>query len=186
VAATGRRLLSPSDPTVTLTRLQSGIGTVSLQLAVATTAGQLRLGCLYELADGTSSTVQPEQGERTAPPSSRRPVLLARHDRFEQLDLDARQIRRLRRAVVTARSSDARPPAWTGTILLTTYGGARVEVPLDTLEGGDVAVLFSLYQLRGELVVRAEMQALFGGLREAARGYGFERITWLDANTPLR
>ena len=46
-------------------------------------------------------------------------------------------------------------------------------------------MLLSLYQVRGELVLRAEMQTLFGDVREAARAYGFDRITWLDGRTPV-
>jgi hypothetical protein len=39
--------------------------------------------------------------------------------------------------------------------------------------------------VRGELVLRAEMEIVPGGVREAARGYGFDRITWLDDRTPV-
>jgi hypothetical protein len=88
--------------------------------------------------------------------------------------------------VVYASPAGGAPPGWSGTVILSTYGGSRAEVPLDSLQSGDVAVLLSIYQVHGELVVRAEMQPLFGGVREAARAYGFDRITWLDLNTPLR
>jgi hypothetical protein len=56
---------------------------------------------------------------------------------------------------------------------------------MDVLEGGQVAVLMSIYQVRGELVLRAEMQTLFGDVRDAARAYGYDRISWLDDRTPV-
>ncbi len=43
----------------------------------------------------------------------------------------------------------------------------------------------SIYQVRGEFVVRAEMQTLYGDVREACRAYGYDRITWLDDRTPV-
>jgi hypothetical protein len=43
----------------------------------------------------------------------------------------------------------------------------------------------SLYNVRGEFVLRAEMQALNGGVREACRAYGYDRITWLDDRAPV-
>jgi len=46
-------------------------------------------------------------------------------------------------------------------------------------------VLMSIYQVRGELVLRAEMQTLFGDVRDAARAYGYDRISWLDDRTPV-
>jgi len=179
-----RQVLTPAAPTVTLTRLQSGIGTVTVELAVGTSG--VRLGGMYELADGTQSTVQQSQGERTAPPGARRPVIVAGRDRFEELGVDARRCRDLRRLIVYALPPAGASPAWTGTVILRTYGGARLEVPLDGLQAGDVAALLSIYQMRGEFVVRAEMQTLLGRVRELARAYGFEGITWLDPDTPLR
>ena len=74
---------------------------------------------------------------------------------------------------------------WGGTLLTTTFGGARVELPLESLQSGDSAVLLSLYNVHGEFVLRAEMQTLFGDVRECARSYGFDRITWLDDRSPV-
>ncbi len=87
--------------------------------------------------------------------------------------------------MVYAFSENRQPLRWGGTLIITTHGGARIETPLDVLQGGEIAVLTSLYQVRGELVVRAEMQTLFGDVREAARAYGFDRISWLDGRTPV-
>ena len=180
-----RFITSPSAPTVTLTPLQSGIGTLTIEAAASDEVGDLRLGCAYELADGFELTVQMTQGNRFAPPHSKRPVIVGGHDRFERVQVDLRQCRSLKRLVVYAFSESRQPLRWGGTLIITTHGAARIETPLDVLQGGEIAVLTSLYQVRGELVVRAEMQTLFGDVREAARAYGFERISWLDGRTPV-
>jgi uncharacterized protein involved in tellurium resistance len=180
-----RFITSPTDPTVTLTPVQSGIGTLTIEAATSDEVGDLRLGCAYELAGDFEQTMQMTQGNRFAPPHSKRPVIIGGHDRFERIQVDLRQCRALRRMVVFAFSEKRQPINWGGTLILTTHGGARIEIPLDALQGGEIAVLISIYQVRGELVVRAEMQTLFGDVRDAARAYGFDRITWLDGRTPV-
>ena len=67
-----RLILTPSEPTVTLTRLQSGIGALSVEAAVSDEVGDLRLGCVYELDSGLQMTMQMTQGSRLAPPHSKR------------------------------------------------------------------------------------------------------------------
>jgi uncharacterized protein involved in tellurium resistance len=178
-------VLTPTDPTVTLTRLQSGIGTLTIEAAASSEVGDLRLGCAYELTSGLQMTMQMTQGNRFAPPHSKRPVLVGGHDRFEKVSVDLRQCRGLRRLIVYAFSESRQPLRWGGTLIASTFGGGRAEIPLETLQGGDIAVLLSIYQVRGELVLRAEMQALYGDVREAARAYGYDRITWLDGRTPV-
>ncbi len=180
-----RLLLSPTEPTCTLSRLQTGIGSLTFDAACSAEVGDLRLGAIYELFSGPCSTVQLAQGNRVAPPNSRRPVILASHERFERVALDLRQCTDVRRLVLYAFSESRKPLAWGGTLITTTFGGGRAELPLDTLQSGDIAVLLSLYNVHGEFVLRAEMQTLFGEAREAARAYGFERITWLDDRTPV-
>ncbi|MDQ6851448.1 MAG: hypothetical protein M3070_16210 [Actinomycetota bacterium] len=184
VRAAERVLLTTTEPTITLGRLQSGIGSLTIEAACSAEVGDLRLGCLYELYSGPSSTVQLPH-KRVAPPKSRRPVIIASHDRFERLAIDLRQCVDLRRLVVYAFSESHTPLVWGGTLITSTFGGGRVELPLDTLQSGDIGVLLSLYNLHGEFVLRAEMQTLFGEVREAARAYGFERIAWLDNRTPV-
>jgi hypothetical protein len=185
VAAGGRVILRPVDPTVTLTRMQSGIGRLRMEAACSGEVGDLRIGCAYELTSGVSGTVQMTQGNRLAPGNSRRPVVVAGHETFEHIDVDLRQTRDLRRLIVYGFSESRSPLKWGGTLVTTTFGGARVELPLETLEGGAVAVLQSVYVVDGEFVLRAEMQTLYGDVREAARTYGFDRITWLDDRTTV-
>ena len=165
--------------------MQSGIGTVRIEAACSPEVGDLRIGCAYELLSGQSGTVQLTQGSRFGPAHSKRPVLLAGKETFEHIDIDLRQARELRRLVVYAFSESRTPLKWGGTLITTTFGGARVELPLETLDGGNVAVLQSLYVVDGEFVLRAEMQTLYGDVREAARAYGYDAITWLDDRTPV-
>jgi uncharacterized protein involved in tellurium resistance len=185
VRAGERVILTVTEPTVTLTRLQSAIGTLTFEAACSAEVGDLRIGCAYELSSGATSTVQLTQGNRTAPPRSRRPILVAAHDRFETVAVDLRQCPDLRRLIVYAFSESRAPLRWGGTLIITTFGGARVELPLESLQSGDSAVVLSLYNVHGEFVLRAEMQTLFGDVRECCRTYGFDRITWLDDRTPV-
>jgi uncharacterized protein involved in tellurium resistance len=185
IAAGGRLILTPTAPTVTLTRVQSGIGTLSIEAACGPDVGDLRLGAAYQLGSGVASTVQMTQGERFAPPHSRRPVIVSGRDRFEQLRIDLRQAGEVRRLIVYAFSANRAPLSWSGTLIVTTFGGGRLEVPMESLQGGQVAVLLSLYNVRGEFVLRAEMQALNGDVREAARAYGYDQIAWVDDRTPV-
>jgi uncharacterized protein involved in tellurium resistance len=179
-------ILGPQNPTVTLTRLQSGVGTLTVEAAVAASVGDLRLGVAYQLASGRSSTVEHHAGRRFAPPNeTRRPVLMASRQQFERIAVDLRQIADLERMVVYAFSGDGSPLRWGGTLLVTTFAGDRIEMPIDLPPTAAVAVLASAYNVRGQLVLRSEMDLIGHSIREACRGYGFDRITWLDDRTPI-
>lgn len=184
VRAGGQQLLGITEPTVTLTRVQSGIGQLAIEAVCSPEVGDLRLGAAYQLRGGGSSTVQYAGGNRFAP-SSRRPLIVAGRDEYEHLRLDLRQVRELERLAVYAFSESRAELTWGGTLVLTTFGGGRVELPLETLFAGRVAVLMSIYNFDGELVVRAEMETITGDVREAARAYGYDRITWRDDRTPV-
>jgi uncharacterized protein involved in tellurium resistance len=185
VRAGARTILTVAEPTVTLTRLQSAIGTLHFEAACSDEVGDLRIGAAYQLRSGQSSTVQLTGGNRLAPPRSRRPILISAHERFGTISVDLRQSRELERLAIYAFSESRTALSWGGSLIVETFGKARIELPLDSLQGGDVAVLMSLYNVRGEFVLRAEMQALNGGVREACRAYGYDRITWLDDRTPV-
>lgn len=179
-----QQLLDFRNPTVVLTRVQSGVGQLEVEAAVSPAAGDFRLGAAYELTSGITSTVQLAGGNRFAP-SSRRPVIVAGRDEYDHLRVDLRQVRDVRRLAVYAFSESRTDLEWSGTVVVTTSGGGRAEVPLEPLYRGRVAVLLSIYQLDGELVVRAEMQTIAGDVREAARAYGFDRIAWRDDRLPI-
>jgi len=185
IAAGQQQLLTVTTPTVTLTRVQSGVGHFEVEAVCSREVGDLRLGAAYQLTTGETSTVQYAGGERFAPASARRPVLLAGRDQYEHLSIDLRQVRRLERLAVYAFSESRTPLAWGGTLVATTFGGARIELPLENLYEGTIAVLMSIYVVDGEMVIRAEMETITGDVREAARAYGYDRITWRDDRTPI-
>jgi hypothetical protein len=185
VGARQQYLLSIAKPTVTLTRAQSGIGQLSIEAVCSPEVGDLRLGAAYQFRSGGSSTVQHADGHRFAPPSSRRPVLVATREEYERISVDLRQVRDIERVGIYAYSESRAELTWGGTLVLSTFGGARVELPLETLDAGRIAMLMSLYNLDGELVIRAEMETVAGDVREAARAYGYDRITWRDDRAPV-
>jgi uncharacterized protein involved in tellurium resistance len=184
VRAGEQHLLDVKRPTVTLTRVQSGIGQLGIEAVCSPDVGDLRLGAAYQLRAGPTSTVQYAGGNRFAP-SSRHPVIVAGRDEYEHLRIDLRQVRELERLAVYAFSESRVELTWSGTLVVTTFGGARIELPLETLHPGRVAVLTSIYNLDGELVIRAEMETISGDVREAARAYGYDRITWRDDRSPV-
>jgi uncharacterized protein involved in tellurium resistance len=182
--AGAQQLLGVTAPTVTLTRVQSGIGQLEIEAVCSAAVGDLRLGAAYRLADGTSSTVQYTDGNRFAP-SSREPVIVAGREEYEHLRLDLRHVRMLERMAIYAFSASRTELTWGGTLVVTTFGGGRIELPLESLHPGRVAVLMSIHNLDGEFVIRAEMETILDGdVREAARAYGYDRITWRDDRSP--
>jgi hypothetical protein len=186
VGGRDQHLLSRTSPTVTLTRVQSGVGHLTIDLLTSAEVGDLRLGAVYQFRSGGSSTVSLADGRRFAPLSGRRPVLLAgREDDADRISVDLRQIGDIERVAVIGYSVSRQTLAWGGTLVVTTFGGARLELPLDALYRGSLAVLLSLYNVAGELVVRAEMETIAGDVRQAAAAYGYERIAWRDDHTPV-
>jgi uncharacterized protein involved in tellurium resistance len=184
IRAGAQQLLTIKEPTVTLTRVQSGIGQLQIEAVCSPDIGDLRLGAAYQLADGVTSTVQYTDGNRFAP-SSRQPVIVAGRDEYEHLRIDLRQARAMERLAVYAFSQSRTELHWGGTLVVSTFGGSRIELPLETLHPGTVAVLMSIYNFDGEFVVRAEMETITGDVREAARSYGYDRITWRDDRSPV-
>lgn len=180
-----RTILNHKSPTLTLSRTQSGIGTLTFEAACSDEVGDLRLGCAYQLTSGQTSTVAASGGNRLAPPRSRRPVLIGGHERYERISVDLRQCREIERLAVYAFSESRAQLSWGGTLIVTTFRGAKVELPLEQLAPGGVAVLLSLYNVAGEFVLRAELETINGSIREACRAYGYDQITWLDDRTPV-
>ena len=178
-------ILTAKAPTITLTRVQSGVGALQIELACSAEVGDMRLGCVYQLRSGLSSVVQHASGVPTAPPGSRRPVLTGLRDEFEELLFDLVQVRELDRFVVYAFSASDSELKWGGTLVVSTLGQARVELPMDGPASAGVLVLLSVFNVAGELVLRNESDRIAGTVRDACVAYGFDRIAWLDARTPL-
>ena len=177
-------VLTRADPTVTLTRLQSGAGALQIRLIASQAIGTVRLGCAYQLTDGTS-LVQRIGGPQTAPPDGRRPVIRASSDGGDLLTLDLLQVRRLSRMVVYLAAGSGDEVRWGGTMTVQTIGGSRILLPLDRSPSTGVLVALSIYNVDGELVLRHEDVLVDGPVREAAQAFGFDRITWVDDETPL-
>jgi uncharacterized protein involved in tellurium resistance len=166
--------------------VQSGVGALTFDAVVGADLGELRLGCAYQLASGRTSTVQHHAGRRFAPPGeTRRPIILAARSQFERLALDLRQVTDLERLVVYGFSGNGKQLRWGGTLVATTFGGDRIEMPIDLPPSDAVVVLASVYNVGGQLVLRAEMDLIGRTVKEACRGYGFDRISWLDDQTPI-
>ncbi len=178
-------LLTGPSPTVTLTRVQSGVGALIVQAACAETVGDVRIGCAYQLRDGTTSLVQRTSGLPTAPHAGGRPVIRAGRERFETLTVDLAQVRELRRMAVYLYSESHQPLSWGGTVTTETFGRSRIQIPLDRPRSGGVLVALTVYNLNGELVLRNENLLVPGPIRAAALAFGYDRITWVDDNTPL-
>lgn len=184
IAGGSRTILTPRAPTVTLNRVQSGVGTLVFEAVCSPVVGDIRLGAVYELADGATSIVQRAIGLGAAPPGSRRPVLIGSVGRYDRLTVDLRQSRTLCRLLVYAFSESGRELTWGGTLVVATFGGARIELPLEFGRHHGQVALLSLYNVDGEFVLRAEGEKVTGEVREIARMFGYNRITWADDRTP--
>ncbi len=166
-------ILTPKAPVVTLTRLQSGVGALTIEAVFDASVGDLRIGASYQLRSGMSSTARP---------NSIRPVSL---DPRGRLNIDLRQCRDIQRIAVYGFSESRSPLRWGGTLVATTFGNAKIEVALDRPPSSGVVVFMTLFNVRGEFVIRAEMEEIGGSVRDASNAYGYERITWRDDRNPV-
>jgi hypothetical protein len=79
--------------------------------------------------------------------------------------------------IVVAVRRHAPADRWSGGVAITTYGQSRVDLPLaHSPARGGTAVLLSILNLDGELVLRAELEEIVGPIADACRAYGFDRI----------
>jgi hypothetical protein len=170
VTAGSATTLTPSNRMVILTRVQSGVGLLTVE------AGRpaARLGCAYVSVGGQSSIVCHSAGIVSAPRTGRNPMILARH---HKLTVDLGQSRRLARLIFYG-------VAGVGSLVVTTFGGARIEAPVAGPNAG-VTVFLSVYNVDGELVLRAEPPNAAATVRNACDVYGFDRISWRDDDNPV-
>jgi len=176
--ATGHLLLTPAAPVVALTRLASGVGALTIEVAVPRGAAEVRLGCAYTLASGQESFVDSAAG---APAGSPRPPVAGGRDR---ITLDLRQVRDLARALLVVQAVAHAPATWDAMLVLTTHAGSRIDVPLASAPSSVAVAAVSLAQVRGEIVVRAELDPA-DSARAACAAFGYEAISWLDNATAL-
>jgi uncharacterized protein involved in tellurium resistance len=177
--------LTAAEPTVTLTRVQSGTGALEIVLTRAAAAGDLSMGCVFQTADGTEAVVQAVGDVTTGPPGARLPLVRwkAQPDR-ETLHLDQRQVTRLRRALIYGVSPSVSVLTWQGALVITTFGGARIEVPIDHTPFSGTLALLTIYNVDGELVLRAEMGEHHGPPEMAAQAFDYH-VPWIDGRRPL-
>jgi hypothetical protein len=169
--------LTPRTPTVLLNRLQSGVGSIRFH-AVWAAPHDARLGCVYRLRSGYSTVAWPG-----GVPGQDDPLVVSMEGEIQSITLDMLRCKDLDRMLVFALTGPQLPAQWTGMLLITTYGGARIEVPVEPMPGPGVLVLLSAYNVLGELVLRAERERVAGTARDAAIAYGFDGVTWFDGFT---
>ncbi|MFJ8795292.1 Tellurium resistance [Streptomyces sp. NPDC102462] len=140
----------------------------------------LDLGCLYELTDGTKGVVQPlggYLGDINAPPY----VKLSGDDRFGSasgetmyVNLDHRE--NIKRLLVFVYIYDQTPAFDRTHAIVTLYpsNGPRIEIGLDERhpQARSCAVVL-IENIKGELVVRREVQFVYGFQGELDRLYGW-------------
>lgn len=174
--------LSRKEPTVTLTRLQSGLGALAVSWRPGASAGDAAVGMVLETDDGVLHVVQ-ALGDALRTPE--RPLPLVRRDPDGTLLLDLRQVRRLRRFLVYGYSPSVTVVGWDGLLTVTTRDGSRVEVPVDLEPMSGTVAMLTGYQVHGELVLRAEDELVAGPPEQTARRYGYT-YPWLDGTRPSR
>ncbi len=174
--------LTRDDPTVTLTRLQSGLGALAISWRPSPSAGDAAVGMVLETDDGVLHVVQ-ALGEALRTPE--RPLPLVRREGDGRLLVDLRQVRSLRRFLVYGYSPSVSVLEWDGLLTATTRGGSRVEVPVDLGPMSGTVAMLTGYLVRGELVLRAEDELVPGPPEETARRYGYA-YPWLDGRLPSR
>lgn len=170
--------LSATAPSVTLNRLQSGIGSLEFSLSRAAGAGELSLGCVYQLQSRIEGVIQ-TSGATTGPPGSPLPLLrMKMRADGDSVSFDLRQITTLRRALLYGYSPSGAPTSWSGTIVASTFGGAQLEIPLAGPSSGGTLAMVTIYNVDGELVLRSEMEQFRGRPQRAAEAFGFQ--PWID------
>ena len=176
-------ILTPPMPAAVLTRVQSGVGrlTVTARWNSPLAAGPVAAGLVvaYRKTTGEARLLSPLDG----------PYLESDNVRLDHragapvLTVDLLRVRAIDRLLL-ACLAPASP--LTGALILTTYGGSRVDLPVTLPAGFGAAALMTAYQVDGELVLRAEQDPVGGTVRDACLAYGYDRFTWLNPNTPVR
>ena len=187
----GRRVTSDSitrldhrAPAVTLTRFQSGTGTLVLRLTRSTSSGDLALGAAVHTARGLEGAVQAAGGATELPAGAPHPLTRLIHlGDDEAVVIDLRQVRLLERALLYAYSPTGAEVAFDGVLVATTFGAARVEIPFDIAPFVGSLAIATLYNVHGELVLRSEREPLLGPPEAITSAYGFH-IPWLDGRIP--
>lgn len=155
-----RTILTIESPMVRMSRLQSAIGSLAIDVRPAGT-----ISCIWELTDATSGIVSEWSGIRASPEFGRRPLIQLRKG---QLLVGLRHISQLRRLLVVV--SGPVPDDAPQSVVLSLHDGATIESAHTGTTQAIVAV--AGYQVGGELVIRREARSL-SSISDAAEAYGF-------------
>ena len=174
-----RRILTVDDPVVHLTRMQSSAGGLEIQ-AFTPAPNQLLLGCAFETSDQLESIVLP--GLHPQGPDPRSPIFRSTP---QGVSINLRAVKQIARFFVIGLPQTGNRSMPGGTLVLTTYGGSRMEVVLDTSATYGTKALLTGYVVEGRIVLRAEHDPFSGTLQQVAGVYGYDQMTWRDPFTPL-
>jgi uncharacterized protein involved in tellurium resistance len=175
--------LTAARPTVTLTRLQSGVGQLRLALARGADAGDMAAGLVCQTVDGATHVVQ-RLGDALATPAAPLPMVrLVAEAGLDTVLIDLRQVGRLRRALLYGYSPGVAVLSWDGVVVATLHDGSRIEAPFDLPPLSGTVALLTVYAVQGELVLRSELEAFAGPPEMAAQAYGY-RYGWLGRRLP--
>lgn len=164
---------------VHLTRTQSAAGALEFTTATAQQK-QLLLGCAFETMDHSESMVLP--GLHPQGPDPQSPIFRATP---AGATINLRAITAVRRFFVIGLPQTANRSMPGGTLVLQTYGGARLEVVMDTSTTYGAKALITGFVVEGRIVLRAEHDPFSGTLQQVAGVYGYDQLTWRDPFTPL-
>lgn len=173
--------LTAEAPTVTLTRLQSGIGQLRLSFAHGGSTGDLAMGAICQTADGATHVVQ-ALGESLTTPEQPMPLLRLEPGN-QDLVFDLHLVPQLRRALVYLFSPSGAAVSWDGLLSVRTQDRSRIETALSHRVRRGTCALLTIYNVHGELVLRSELAAFDGPPEMAAEAYGYA-YAWLDGRFP--
>ncbi|MGX6605944.1 hypothetical protein ACWKSP_28015 [Micromonosporaceae bacterium Da 78-11] len=171
--------LTPQQPTVVLTRIQSAVGALRIEGRWAAPA-KAWLIVAYQPSTGENRILPPHDALFADADG----ILADHRGRHPRITVDLLHIRRLDRLLIATTTIGA-PAPLTGAVVLTTHGGTRIDLPVDLPPEPGVAALLTAYIVDGQLVLRAERDPVGGPLRDVCLAYGYDRITWVDPYTPL-
>lgn len=171
VAAGTLAQLDLERPSVTLNRLQSGVGALTMDL-IGVGAERAALGCAYEIdATPHTRTLVVEAGADLVPQPDQ--LLWGSSKQHQRLHIDLREIVRFRRALLYVTTSPGRGETTSCALVFATRGVDVVECPMVLPAGEGTVVVATIYNAFGELVIRSEVEAFDGSARAAAEAHGF-------------
>ncbi|WP_265442735.1 hypothetical protein [Flexivirga meconopsidis] len=179
IHADERRLMTEHEPVVELTRMQSAAGALEARVAVANPS-EVVLGTVFETADGRESLVLPGLAQQG--PDPRSPIFRATSS---GVAVNLRHIRGINRFLIFAVPTRPTKQMPGGTVAVTTYGRARLELPLVAGPSLGAQALLTAYVVEGRLVLRAEHDPYSGTLQQVTAAYGYRELSWRDPYTPL-